>query len=76
MAQHTAAVHHTKYVLDEADLPTQWYNINAMFEIQNRARALDDLHRAPMQHAEYREQIIKRQIRLMHERGIWVEPER
>jgi len=34
------------------------------------------LHRAPRQHAEYREQVIKRQIRLMHERGIWVEPER
>ena len=26
--------------------------------------------------AEYREQVIKRQIQLMHERGIWVEPER
>jgi predicted amidohydrolase len=34
------------------------------------------LQRAPMKHAEYREQVIKRQIRLMHERGIWVEPER
>jgi hypothetical protein len=34
------------------------------------------LHRAPMKHAEYREQVIKSQIRLMHERGIWVEPER
>ena len=34
------------------------------------------LQRAPMKHAEYREQVIKRQIRLMHERNIWVEPER
>jgi predicted amidohydrolase len=34
------------------------------------------LHRAPMQHAEYREQVIKRQIVLLHERGIWVKPER
>ena len=34
------------------------------------------LHRAPMKHEEYREQVIKPQIRLMHERGIWVEPER
>ena len=34
------------------------------------------LHRASMQHAEYREQVVQRQIRLMHERGIWVEPER
>jgi tryptophan synthase beta chain len=29
MAQRTAAAHNTKYVLDEADLPTQWYNIQA-----------------------------------------------
>src|SRR5262245_55813076 len=29
MAQHTAAVQRTKYILDEADLPTQWYNIQA-----------------------------------------------
>ena len=28
------------------------------------------LHRAPMKHAEYREQVIERQSRLMHERGI------
>jgi len=34
------------------------------------------LQSAPMKHAEYCEQVIKRQIRLMHERGIWVEPER
>jgi beta-ureidopropionase len=34
------------------------------------------IERAPMKHAEYREQIIARQIRLMHERGIWVKPER
>ena len=34
------------------------------------------LHRAPMKHAEYREQVMQRQSRLMHERGIWVEPER
>jgi hypothetical protein len=29
-----------------------------------------------MQHAEYREQVIKRQIRLLQDRGIWVKPER
>ena len=34
------------------------------------------LDRQPMKHAEYREQVIARQIRLMHERGIWVKPER
>jgi len=34
------------------------------------------LNREPMKHAEYREQVIKRQISLMHERNIWVKPER
>jgi hypothetical protein len=29
-----------------------------------------------MKHAEYREKIIETQIKLMHERGIWVKPER
>ena len=29
MTQHTAAAQRTKYVLDETDLPTQWYNIQA-----------------------------------------------
>src|SRR5919108_922774 len=29
MTQRTAAAQRTKYVLDEADLPTQWYNIQA-----------------------------------------------
>jgi hypothetical protein len=29
-----------------------------------------------MQHKEYRERVIKRQIRLMHDRGIWKRPER
>ena len=32
--------------------------------------------REPMKHAEYREQVIQKQIDLMHERGIWVKPER
>jgi predicted amidohydrolase len=34
------------------------------------------LKRAPMKHAEYREKVIKRQIRLMHDRGIWKKPDR
>ncbi|MBI2197891.1 MAG: hydrolase [Candidatus Rokubacteria bacterium] len=34
------------------------------------------LKRAPMKHKEYREKVIKRQIRLMHDRGIWVKPAR
>ena len=32
------------------------------------------LKREPMKHAEYRQKVIKRQIRLMHERGIWKKP--
>ncbi len=32
------------------------------------------LKRAPMKHKEYREKVIKRQIRLMHDRGIWASP--
>ena len=34
------------------------------------------LKREPMKHAEYRSKVIKRQIRLMHERGIWKKPAR
>ena len=34
------------------------------------------LEREPMKHAEYREKVIQRQIRLMHDRGIWKKPER
>jgi len=34
------------------------------------------LTRAPMKHAEYREKVIKTQIALMHERGIWKKPQR
>src|SRR6202795_3029766 len=34
------------------------------------------LKRAPMKHKEYRDKVIKRQIKLMHDRGIWVKPER
>ena len=34
------------------------------------------LKRAPMKHKEYREKVIKRQIRLMHDRGIWARPGR
>jgi predicted amidohydrolase len=34
------------------------------------------LEREPMKHAEYREEVIVKQIALMHERGIWKKPER
>jgi hypothetical protein len=29
-----------------------------------------------MKHAEYRDKVIKRQIRLMHDRDIWKRPDR
>ena len=32
------------------------------------------LERAPFTHAEYREQVIEKQIELLHERGIYAEP--
>jgi hypothetical protein len=32
--------------------------------------------RAPFTHAEFREQVIDRQIQLMVERGVWVAPDR
>lgn len=32
------------------------------------------LKREPMKHAEYREKVITQQVRLMHERDIWVRP--
>jgi hypothetical protein len=34
------------------------------------------LKRAPMKHAEYREKVIARQVKLMHDRGIWARPGR
>lgn len=34
------------------------------------------LKREPMKHTEYRQKVIKRQIRLMHDRGIWKKPDR
>jgi hypothetical protein len=33
------------------------------------------LKRAPMKHAEYKEKVIKKQIKLMHDRGVWVKPD-
>jgi hypothetical protein len=29
-----------------------------------------------MKHKEYREKVIRRQVRLMHDRGVWARPER
>jgi predicted amidohydrolase len=55
------------------DLRTELYQIVYQQPIYPKNLYLD---RAPMKHAEYREQVIERQIRLMHERDIWVRPER
>ncbi|WP_394847015.1 hypothetical protein LZC95_06050 [Pendulispora brunnea] len=54
------------------DLPTELYQLLYRRPIYPKNLYL---HRAPMKHAEYREEVIDRQIRLMHERGIWVKPE-
>jgi hypothetical protein len=34
------------------------------------------LKRKPMKLTEYRQKVIKRRVRLMHDRGIWKKPER
>jgi beta-ureidopropionase len=55
------------------DLRTELYQILYQQPIYPKNLYLD---RAPMKHAEYREQVIERQVRLLHERDIWVRPER
>jgi predicted amidohydrolase len=55
------------------DLRTELYQLVYQEPIYPKNLYLD---RAPMTHAEYREQVIERQIRLMHERDIWVRPDR
>ena len=55
------------------DLRTELYQMLYEKPIYPKNLYLD---RAPMNHAEYREQVIEHQIALMHERGIWVKPER
>jgi beta-ureidopropionase len=55
------------------DLRTELYQLVYREPIYPKNLYLD---RAPMKHAEYREQVIERQVRLMHERDIWVRPER
>ena len=54
------------------DLRTELYQLLYEQPIYPKNLYLD---RAPMKHAEYREQVIERQIGLMHERGIWVKPD-
>ena len=55
------------------DLRTELYQILYKQPIYPKNLYLD---REPMNHAEYREKVIQRQIELMHERDIWVKPER
>ena len=55
------------------DLRTELYRLVYEQPIYPKNLYLD---RPPMDHAEYREQVIRRQVELMHERGIWVRPER
>ncbi len=55
------------------DLRTELYQIVYEQPIYPKNLYLD---REPMKHAEYREKVIQKQIDLMHERGIWVKPER
>ena len=55
------------------DLRTELYQLLYEQPIYPKNLYLD---RPPMGHAEYQEQVIDRQIKLMHDRGIWVPPER
>jgi predicted amidohydrolase len=55
------------------DLRTELYQMLYEQPIYPKNLYLD---REPMKHDEYREKVIKKQIDLMHERGIWVKPSR
>lgn len=55
------------------DLRTELYQI--MYEQPIYPKNLY-LQHTPMKHAEYRERVTMQQIRLMHDRGIWVKPDR
>jgi predicted amidohydrolase len=55
------------------DLMTEQYQLIYEKPIYPKNLYLD---RAPMKHADYRREVIDKQIALMHERGIWVKPGR
>ena len=55
------------------DLRTELYQIVYEKPIYPKNLYLD---RVPMKHAEYREKVIKKQVELMHKRGIWKKPAR
>jgi len=55
------------------DLRTELYQIVYDQPIYPKNLYLD---RPPYNHAEYKQKVIQRQIALLHERGVWVPPER
>jgi len=55
------------------DLRTELYQLLYETPIYPKNLYMD---RAPMKHAEYRKEVIEKQIAKMHERGIWVKPSR
>ena len=55
------------------DLMTEQYQLIYERPIYPRNLYLD---RAPMKHAEYRKEVIDKQVDLLHERGVWKRPSR
>ena len=55
------------------DLKTEQYQLIYEKPIYPKNLYLD---RMPYTHAEYRKEVIEPQIELMHERGIWVRPDK
>jgi len=53
------------------DLTTEQYQLIYEQPVYPKNLYLD---RAPYQHAEYRREVIDKQVELMHERDIWVRP--
>jgi hypothetical protein len=53
------------------DLTTEQYQLIYEQPIYPRNLYLD---RSPYQHAEYREQVTRRQVELLQERGVWARP--
>jgi hypothetical protein len=53
------------------DLTTEQYQLIYSEPVYPKNLYLD---RAPYDHAEYRREVIDRQIELMHDRDIWVRP--
>jgi hypothetical protein len=54
------------------DLTTEQYQLIYEQPIYPKNLYLD---RKPYSHDEYREQVTRRQVALLHERGVWVAPD-